>query len=204
MCQPFIAPSSQPTLKKGKMMVPRPACVYCSFAAFLILIATWFLPIGRGLIEISHTGLYILNIQQIPAEEMGCFVAPTDGSQSFISEGESFWGGSSFLCGKSPIEMLMTGKYTFANLTLMIPGLLGVIALIKLALESTHNVKGDQRLLIVTGLASTIILLLWLAIWVKFRAIPAIGFWISLAGSLFVILMGWLLPQPEFHKRTTA
>jgi hypothetical protein len=184
----------------------RPVCVYFSVAAVLLLALGLFLPAGRTLWVMEFANGQVAGMGKLEAEEMGCTQVPVTGTQGsnivFFTELKSFFtGGSTEMCGKSPVSMLLTGKYTYANLLLVIPVILGAVAVIHLLMRP-YSRNANQRVLLVSGTLSLIILMAWWMVWVKFRAIPAIGFWMSLAGAALLLTAGILQSRIDpFRER---
>lgn len=184
----------------------RPISVYLTIAAALLLGVGLFLPAGRALWVMEFANGQVAELGKLEAEEMGCTQVPVQGTQGtsivFFTELKSFFtGGDTAMCGKSPVSMLLTGKYPLANLALIAPVFLGAAALAHLVLRPFSR-NSNQRVLLVSGLLSLGFLLAWWMIWVKFRAIPAIGFWASLIGALLLLSAGILQGRVDtFQER---
>lgn len=184
----------------------RPACVYLSIAALLLLVTGLFLPAGRALWVMEFANGQVSGLGNLPAEEMGCTQIPVQGTQGtnlvFFTEIRSFFtGGEAGDCGKSPLSMLLTGKYLYANLALILPVLLSGAALTHLLLRP-YSRNANRRFLLTAGLLSLSFLLAWWMVWVKFRAIPAIGFWLSLLGAVLLLTAGILQRRVDpFRER---
>lgn len=181
----------------------RPLSVYLVVAATLLLLAGLFLPAGRGLSVMEIGGGQATEVAQLQAEEMGCapVVAPTGSStrQVFLTNFESFFSTSGVLCGKSSLSMLLTGKYWWANILLIIPVCLAVYAIFRMFIQPYAR-NHDRNLMLVSGLISLMALSAWWGIWVKFRAYPGIGFWLSLFGALTLFVAGLFTPQVDAFK----
>jgi len=144
-------------------------------------------------------------VAQLQAEEMGC--APNQNTTTvatrpiFLTNFESFFSSSGGLCGKSSLSMLLTGKYWWANILLIIPALLGLYAIFRLFIQPYAR-NHDKSLLLSCGVLGLVTLFGWWGIWVKFRAYPGIGFWLSLAGALILLVAGVIAPRvDEFKER---
>jgi hypothetical protein len=187
--------------KEAKMI--RPLSVYLAIAAAILLLIGLVLPTGRGLSVMEMGAGQATEVAQLQAEEMGC--APAQGSSNpsdrpiFLTNFESFFSSSGGLCGKSSLSMLLTGKYWWANMLLIIPALLGMYAIFRLFIQPYAR-NHDKSLLLSSGILSLITLFVWWGIWVKFRAYPGIGFWISLTGALLLFGAGILAPQVDAFK----
>lgn len=173
----------------------RPLCVYLAATATLLLLVGLFLPAGRGVWVMEFSAGQANQVAQFEAEEMGCTKVPASSAASssivFFTELKSFFIGGEVMCGKSPLSMLMTGKYLLPNLLLILPAPLAVIAMLQIVLRPFSRHAG-KRALLLTGVGSLVFLLLWWTIWVKFRAIPALGFWVSLIGAILLFTAGIL------------
>lgn len=183
----------------------RPLSVYLAVTAALLLFAGLFLPTGRGLSVMEMGAGQATEVAQLQAEEMGCAPAQVSADSSarpiFLTNFESFFSTSGGLCGKSSLSMLITGKYWWANILLIIPALLGLYAIFRLFIQPYAR-NHDRSLLLFSGILSLITLFGWWGIWVKFRAYPGIGFWVSLVGALLLLGAGILAPQVDaFRER---
>lgn len=183
----------------------RPLSVYLAVTAALLLFAGLFLPTGRGLSVMEMGAGQATEVAQLQAEEMGCAPAQVSAGSSarpiFLTNFESFFSTSGGLCGKSSLSMLITGKYWWANILLIIPALLGLYAIFRLFIQPYAR-NHDRSLLLFSGILSLITLFGWWGIWVKFRAYPGIGFWVSLVGALLLLGAGILAPQVDaFRER---
>jgi len=97
--------------------------------------------------------------------------------------------------------MLMTGKYWWANILLVVPLLLALYVIFRLFLQPYAR-NHDKNLMLVSGLISLMALSSWWGIWVKFRAYPGIGFWVSFAGAILLFVAGLTAPQVDaFRER---
>jgi hypothetical protein len=181
----------------------RPLSVYLAVAAVLLLLVGLFLPTGRGLSVMEMGAGQATEVEQLQAEEMGCVVEQNSPSSTtrpiFLTNFESFFSTSGGLCGKSSISMLFTGKYWWANMLLIIPALLGLYAIFRLFIQPYAR-NHDKSLLLLSGVISLVTLLGWWGIWVKFRAYPGIGFWVSLIGALLLFGSGILAPRVDDFK----
>lgn len=181
----------------------RPLSVYLAVAAALLLLVGLFLPTGRGLLVMEMGAGQVTEVDELQAEEMGC--APAQGGASsssrpiFLTNFESFFSTSGGLCGKSSLAMLLTGKYWWANMLLIIPALLAIYTIFRLFIQPFAR-NHDKSLLLISGILSLATLLGWWGIWVKFRAYPGIGFWISLIGATLLFGAGILAPQVDAFK----
>jgi hypothetical protein len=189
--------------KEDKMV--RTLSVYLVAAATLLLLVGLFLPAGRGLAVIEFGNGQATEVAQLPAEQMGCTPAnsTTTGSVRpvFLTNFESFFSSNGVLCGKSSLAMLITGDYWWANILLIIPALLALYAIFRLFFQPYAR-NHDKNLMLVSGLISLMALSAWWGIWVKFRAYPGIGFWLSLVGALMMFVAGLLAPQVDaFRER---
>lgn len=177
----------------------RPLCAYFTAAASLLLLIGLFLPAGRGVEVLHFANGQIIETQTLAAEEMGCIVLPpffeTSNVKSVYStDDSSFISGSGALCGKSPLSMATTGRYFLPNLLLLVPAPLALFALYKICKQPFAR-NADKTLMLIMGIISIVMLLAWWAIWVKFRVIPAVGFWISFLGALLLLSAG-IFQQP--------
>jgi hypothetical protein len=182
----------------------RPLSVYLVVAATLLLLVGLFMPAGRGLAVMEYGNGQATEVAQLQAEEMGC--APTNTTSStykpvFLTNFDSFFSSDGVLCGKSSLSMLLTGKYWWANILLIIPALLGLYVIFRLFIQPYAR-NHDRNLMLVSGMISLMALSIWWGIWVKFRAYPGIGFWLSLIGALLLFVAGLLAPQVDaFRER---
>jgi hypothetical protein len=176
----------------------RPLSVYLALAATFFLVVGLFLPTGRGLAVMELGNGQATEVAQLQAEEMGCAPA-IDASKSisrpfFLANFESFFNTGGVLCGKSSLSMLLTGKYWWANILLVIPLLLSSYVLFRLFFQPYAR-NHDKNLLLLSGLISLMSLSAWWGIWVKFRVYPGIGFWVSFLGALLLFFAGMVAPQ---------
>jgi hypothetical protein len=185
--------------KKGVSML-RPVSVYLIGVAAVLLLAGLFLPAGRGLSVMQYHNGEVVNVQALNAEEMGCFTVPaqTDSTghtgnitQVYFADARSFYSTQEPACGKSPLSMLLTGKYWLANLLLLIPAPLALLAILKIGYQP-YAINQDRNWLVLVGIISITALLVWWSMWVKFRVLPGIGFWLSLLGAVLVLAAGLL------------
>ena len=175
----------------------RPASIYLAIAAVILMLVGLFLPAGRGVSVMSFHNGEVVGTTTLPPEEMGCVTYPaitsstgaTDNVRQVYSSTtrQSFYSSNDPTCGKSPLAMLLTGKYLLANLLLLVPLPLAVFAIARIFLQP-YAVDHDRLLLIITGAIGVVTLLVWWGLWVKFRVIPGIGFWAMLSGT--VLLLG--------------
>lgn len=181
----------------------RPLSVYMLLVATFLLVAGLFLPAGRGLSIIELGPGSVTEIGQLQAEEMGCAPGNTLTSSTtrplFIANFESFFSTSGGLCGKSSIAMLLTGKFWWANLLLVLPAILAIFTCLKLFLQPFAR-NHDKNLLLITGLISLLLLITWWSVWVKFRVYPGIGFWVSLAGCALLMIAGLVAQRVDAFK----
>ncbi len=181
----------------------RPLSVYLAVFATLMLLAGLFLPTGRGLSVMEMGVGQATEVAQLQAEEMGC--APEVSSASlasrpvFLTNFESFFSTSGGLCGKSSLAMLLTGKYWWANMMLIIPAALAVYAIFRVMIQPYAR-NHDKSLLMLSGMIGILTLIAWWGLWVKFRAYPGIGFWISLIGAALLFGAGLLAPKVDAFK----
>jgi hypothetical protein len=179
----------------------RTLSVYLAVAATLLLLLGLFLPAGRGLAIIEFGNGQVTEVGQLQAEEMGC--APTNTGNSirpvFLTNFDSFFNSEGVLCGKSSLSMLLTGKYWWANVLLIIPALIALYAILRLFFQPYAR-NHDRNLMLISGLISLMALSAWWGIWVKFRAYPGIGYWISLVGALMLFVAGLLAPQVDAFR----
>ena len=140
----------------------RPLSVYLAVAAAFLLFVGLFLPTGRGLSVMEMGAGQATEVSQLQAEEMGCAPAQSNTSSAnrpiFLTNFESFFSTSGGLCGKSSLSMLLTGKYWWANMLLIIPALLGMYAIFRLFIQPYAR-NQDKTLLISSGILSLITLL---------------------------------------------
>jgi hypothetical protein len=176
----------------------RPLSVYLAVFATIFLLIGLFLPTGRGLSVMEMGAGQATEVAQLQAEEMGCAPGTSANAAStrpvFLANFESFFSSSGGLCGKSSLSMLLTGKYWWANMLLILPALLAVYALVRMMIQPYAR-NHDKSLLILSGLMGVFILFAWWGLWVKFRAYPGIGFWVSLIGTCLLLGAGVLAPQ---------
>ena len=180
----------------------RPLSIYIMITAAMLLLAGLFLPAGRGLSVIEFEGGQATEVAQLQAEEMGC--APTTSPANstnpiFVTNFKSFFSSSGVLCGKSSLSMLLTGKYWWANILLIIPLLLALYVIVRLFIQPYAR-NHARNLMLVSGLISLMSLSAWWGIWVKFRAYPGLGFWISVIGAAMIFLAGIIAPQVDAFK----
>lgn len=177
----------------------RPASIYLAITAVLLLLVGLFLPAGRGVSVMSFHNGEVVGTTSLSPEEMGCVTYPAINSTSGATDNvtqvyssrtsQSFYSAQDPTCGKSPFSMLLTGKYLLANLLLLVPLPLAVFAIARIFLQP-YAIDHDRRLLIITGAIGVVTLLMWWGLWVKFRVVPGIGFWVMLAGTILLLLAG--------------
>jgi hypothetical protein len=171
--------------------------------AALLLLAGLFLPAGRGLSVIEFEGGQATEVAQLQAEEMGCAPAAVTTTNAvrpiFLANVTSFFSTNGVLCGKSSLSMLLTGKYWWANILLIIPLVLALYVIVRLFIQPYAR-NHARNLMLVSGLISLMALSAWWGIWVKFRAYPGIGFWISIIGAAMIFLAGIIAPQVDAFK----
>lgn len=180
----------------------RPFSVYLLVFAALLLFAGLFLPTGRGLSVIEFGNGKANEISQLQAEEMGCAPSSAGGTSAspvFLPKFESFFITSGALCGKSSLTMLFSGNYWWVNILLIIPTLLAVYALFRIFVQPYAR-NHDKNLMLSSGILSLISLAIWWIAWVKFRAFPGIGFWISVIGAVMIFIAGLIAPKVDAFK----
>ncbi len=181
----------------------RPFSVYLLVFAAILLIAGLFLPAGRGLSVIQFGNGQANEVSQLQAEEMGCTpVTAGDASTSrpvFLPKFESFFSTNGVLCGKSSLTMLFSGNYWWVNILLIIPSLLAFYAIFRIFIQPYAR-NHDKNLMLSSGLLSLVSLAIWWIVWVKFRAFPGIGFWISVIGSALIFIAGLIAPKVDAFK----
>jgi hypothetical protein len=142
-------------------------------------------------------------VAQLQAEEMGCAPALKSGDNSsrpvFLTNFESFFSTSGGLCGKSSLAMLITGKYWWANMLLILPVCLALYSIFRLLVQPYAR-NHDKSLMMLSGSLGILTLLAWWGFWVKFRAYPGIGFWVSLLGAILLLAAGLLAPQVDAYR----
>ena len=190
----------------------RPASIYLAIIAVVLMIGGLFLPAGRGVSVMSFHNGEVVGTTSLPPEEMGCITYPaltsTSGGTDNVTQvfssanSQSFYSTKDPTCGKSPLSMLLTGKYLLANLLLLVPVPLALYAIARIFLQP-YALDHDRRLLIITGAIGVITLLVWWGLWVKFRVVPGIGFWVMLLGTLLLlgagIIASYVDPFTERH-----
>ena len=182
----------------------RPLSVYLLITATVLMVLGLFLPAGRGLAIMELGNGQATEVGQLQAEEMGC-TPSTNTSSSFrpifLTNFDSFFSTNGVLCGKSALSMLLTGKYWWANILLIIPAFLALYCIFRLFVQPYAR-NHDRSLMLVSGMISLMVLSGWWGIWVKFRAYPGIGYWFSLIGALMLFGAGLLAPQVDaFRER---
>jgi len=181
----------------------RPLSVYLAVFGLLLLLVGLFLPTGRGLSVMELGAGQATEVAQLQAEEMGCATDTITNKSAtrpvFFTNFESFFSGSGGLCGKSSLSMLLTGKYWWANMLLVVPALLALYTMFRMVIQPYAR-NYDKNLLIITGLVGLVTLLSWWGLWVKFRAYPGIGFWLSLFGTAILLGAGLMAQQVDAFK----
>lgn len=181
----------------------RPFSVYLVIASTILMLVGLFLPAGRGLTVLEVGNGQVTEVGQLQAEEMGC--APDTNQTAnavrpvFLTKFESFFSTTGVLCGKSSLSMLLTGKYLWANILLIIPLFLSGYAIFRLFIQPYAR-NHDRNLMLLSGLLSLMALSAWWGFWVKFRAYPGVGFWITFIGAIMLFVAGLIAPQIDAFK----
>ena len=67
-------------------------------------------------------------------------------------------------------------------------------------LRAPYSRNTDKRFMLITGAISVITLLIWWFLWVRFRTMPAIGFWVSLIGANLLLIAGIIAERVDSLK----
>ena len=181
----------------------RPLSVYLVITASLLMLIGLFLPTGRGLAIVEAGNGSFTQIGQLQAEEMGCTTAISPSNNQarsvFVTTFESFFNTSGVLCGKSSLSMIFTWKYWWANLLLVIPVLLTAYVIFRLFIQPYAR-NHDRNLMLLSSVLGLAALLVWWGFWVKFRAYPGVGFWVTLFGIVLLFIAGYVTPQVDAFK----
>ncbi len=181
----------------------RSLSVYLVVLAIVMLFAGLFLPTGRGLSVMIFGNGQANQVDSLEAEEMGCIPKSNEQLNNnrpvYLTNFESFFSSTGVLCGKSSLSMLLTGKYWWSNILLLLPVCLGIYVIFRLFFQPYAR-NHDRILMLMSGILGFASLMIWWGIWVKFRAYPAIGFWVSLSGTIILLIAGFLAPHIEPYK----
>lgn len=158
--------------------------------AAVLIILSLVLPVGRELWVTSFAQRSIIRTDFLNAFEMGRRVDVSTGIvPAGVEIGQDFASATSLLGGEgteSPVQMLLSGRYLLANGLLVIPFLASLWAFFWVRRRPASR----RPTFVASGLVAVAGLLAWWGVWVKFRTVPAGGYWLSLLGSLLLVVAG--------------